>query len=177
MNLENLEALLLDRALGELPPEVAELLDEYLAQNPTAAQHAGTLDSTVNAARTAVAPSAVAPLPPLAVLRLRREQQAMRWRSRAWEFGRLAACLALGLVLGWAGRPVRTAPPMAELPVGVAVATLDPPAPAVSTPGFWSVSTLVAEQRARTSAAARRESRYELRWETPLKMPRVEEKL
>jgi len=36
---ENLETLLLDCALGELPPAVRELLDDYLTRNPGAEKH------------------------------------------------------------------------------------------------------------------------------------------
>jgi hypothetical protein len=67
MKIETLEALLIDRALGALSPDVAELLESYLIQNPDAAQQANGLASTVQLARTAVAgPNApTSPLPPL----------------------------------------------------------------------------------------------------------------
>ena len=40
MKTETLETLLIDRALGALSPEVAELLESHLIQNPDAVRHA-----------------------------------------------------------------------------------------------------------------------------------------
>ena len=58
MNQEILENLLIDRALGQLSPDVAALLDDYLAHNPAAAELATTLDDTV-----ALASNILKPLP------------------------------------------------------------------------------------------------------------------
>lgn len=54
MKIETLQALLVDRELGELPPEVTELLDAYLELTPAARQEREAMSSTVRAAREAV---------------------------------------------------------------------------------------------------------------------------
>lgn len=54
MKPESLNALVLDRELGELSPEAAELLDHYLAEQPESAAAARSLRGTVAATRAAV---------------------------------------------------------------------------------------------------------------------------
>ncbi|MBI5381085.1 MAG: hypothetical protein HZA31_04225 [Opitutae bacterium] len=173
MKTENLEALLLDRALGELRPEVAELLDEHLASRPELAAQAAALADTVQTARSAVAAPTPVNLPPLVVAPHRGELRSWPWRAQSWELTKLAACVALGLAVGWA---VRSGRPAAQ-PASSAVATVAAPSSASGTSGLWSKAALLAEHRLRAEAAARPGSRYELRWEAPLKTPRVEEKL
>jgi anti-sigma factor RsiW len=175
MKAETLETLLLDRALGELPPEVAELLDEHLAQNAAAAQQAETLAATLRLTRQAVAGPLEAPrrLPPWE--KLRRAQQRQRWRVRAWEATRLAACVALGLTLGWLGHAPRSAqtPMLAQTPVVAAPEVTT--APAETPVRFWSMARLSEAQRARLAPTAEPADRYRLQWDSPVKMPRVEE--
>lgn len=172
-----LETLLLDRALGELSPEVAELLDEYLTQNPDAARQAGAVCATAQLAREAVALPRAASVPPLANARWRQAARVQRWRRWRNEALRLAAAVALGLAVGGYGslthRTQVTAPPVA---IGSAPSTALAGA-GRSSPRIWSSAKLQAEQRARTApAAGLSDSRYRLRWDSPVKMPRVEEK-
>lgn len=47
MKLESLDALIIDRSLGELPEEVCELLDAYLSGNPEAAEEAEFLRGAI----------------------------------------------------------------------------------------------------------------------------------
>ena len=54
MNHEALENLLIDRALGHLPPEVEALLAEYLAASPGAARAAAELGEVVALATAAL---------------------------------------------------------------------------------------------------------------------------
>ena len=54
MNSEALENLLIDRALGQLSPEVETLLSEYLAATPNAAQAAAELSEVVALATAAM---------------------------------------------------------------------------------------------------------------------------
>jgi|SRR5678815_2652061 hypothetical protein len=78
MKTETLEALLIDRALGHLTPEMDELLAEHLAANPATARLAAELQETVTLAVAALKrplpvlklpPPAVAALPPRRVFR------------------------------------------------------------------------------------------------------------
>ncbi len=114
MKPENLETLLLDRALGELPPAVLELLEEHLARNPETAGQADTLTGTLQLARQAVALASEPPPSPWAIDRLRHAQQAWRWRGRRRTTLQLAACVGLGLTLGWYAHAPRSAPVLAQ---------------------------------------------------------------
>lgn len=180
MKPELLESLLLDRTLGELSPEVAALLNAHLAQNPAAARRATEFADTLSLARTITAAPIAAPRRPLDLARLREAHRAQHSVTRRFELLRLAACLALGLGLGWLAH---TPPSRAELAVASPAATpgLSSPAPApAAAPSarFWSVARLVAEERARSaSAAGHDDPRYELHWNSPTKVPRLEEKL
>jgi anti-sigma factor RsiW len=73
MNTESLEALLIDRALGQLSPEVEQLLAEYLASRPEAAHLAAELAETVALAASVLQqPAPRVTLPPQAVVSLPR---------------------------------------------------------------------------------------------------------
>lgn len=54
MKTETLQALLVDRELGELPPDVAELLNAYLEMTPAARQEQDAMSKTVRTARETV---------------------------------------------------------------------------------------------------------------------------
>ena len=178
MKPELLETLLLDRALGELAPEVAALLDAHLAQHPDAAHRATELAATLSLAHTATATPAAAPHRPLDVTRLRHTYRAQHSATRPFELLRLAACLALGLGLGWLAR---TPPPYVEIAAALphhAPLAAPAPTPAAESPtGFWSVARLVAEEQAQPGSNDRSESRYELRWTSPTKLPHLKDKL
>ncbi len=143
MKPETLDALLIDHSLGELTPEVEELLQAFLDSDPAAAGRLAVLDTTVGTARKAVAPR----LEPSAPTPFVRTGLGMRRKARLPfalpGFLRLAAGLAVGVVLGWlAGRgpgtPVRTfalARPAVVTPAG------DSGSPA----GFWSERRVLAE--------------------------------
>jgi hypothetical protein len=139
---EALEALLLDRSLGELSREASELLDLYLAAHPEASADAASCARTVASARAAVALPRLLPgeLPARRVPR-----PAMLWFPRLLP---LAACLTLGLFGGWwfAQRP---APPHAGLARGAAPSSLGRSAEKASaaTSSFWSAERLAARHR------------------------------
>jgi hypothetical protein len=181
MKPETLESLLLDQVMGELRPEVVDLLGTHLMHNPEAARQAAGLAATVQLARQAVALTPEMLRRPLAVERLHKVQTATRRRSVGWELTRLAACGMLGLILGWQGHIDRGRPADAMAPPG---GSLDLPA---GVPGpeqvpesrkeFWSLTNLEAAQRERQSGKSRPTSRYRLHWNSPIKMPQVEENL
>jgi anti-sigma factor RsiW len=176
MKTETLEALLLDHVLGELSPEVAELLETHLAHNPEAARQADGLASTVQLARQTMAVTQEAPRCSLSMERLRQAQMTHRRRAFIWELARLAACVALGLTLGWYGHTARKAT-AAATPVPPLVAAVGRTAVPESAKDFWSLANLEAAQRERQPVESRTTSRYRLHWDSPVKMPRVEENL
>jgi hypothetical protein len=164
-------------------PHVLELLEEYLTRNPAAARQADTLAATLQLARQAVALPPEIPQRPLEMDTFRRARQTWRWRGLTQEALRLAACAVLGLALGWYAHASRPAPVLAQTsrPEPAAVQTIPTEASsggAVAAPRFWSLAKLQAEQRSRPASASHQESRYQLQWDSPVKMPRVvEEKL
>ena len=54
MKPESLHALLIDRELGELPPETVELLEAWLAEHPESAAAAPSIRRTLETAGAAV---------------------------------------------------------------------------------------------------------------------------
>jgi anti-sigma factor RsiW len=176
MNPETLEPLLLDRALGELSPPVAALLEEHLARDPAAAQHAAGLAETMQLARRATAsPTQSQALRPAADLPwFRRAARQARWRGHLVGLAKLAACLVLGLVLGRALGPESSSSAQSR-PAALVAAPVTVAAPG-SHPKFWSLARHVPDQRAAVSRTGPAERNDQMLWASPFKMPRVEEK-
>jgi anti-sigma factor RsiW len=167
MERDLLEKLLIDRHLGELPPDAAALLDEYLALRPEAAANAGRIGATLDLAR-----DALGSLEPRAADSLPR----LRPSGRAGRIGRapagqhvpllrpvaLAACLVLAFLLG---RRMSLPPagvaerPPVEFAAGGGAAIAAPAGE------FWSV------RQWRETAAAQPSPRRTLNWSTPTAWP------
>jgi anti-sigma factor RsiW len=176
MRPESLEALLLDHALGQLSPEVAELLANHLARAPEAAKQADELASTLRMARQATALTLEAPRRPLALERLRRARVTNHRRAIIGELVRLAACVLLGLTLGWYSHIVRK-PTLAPTSVSLAAAKVAQPSSQEGARGFWSIANFEEAQRDRRAVESRTIRRYRLNWDSSLIMPHVEEDL
>lgn len=155
MKPESLEGLLIDRALGELSPEVSELLDVYLAANPAAAEQAAAWTETWRSAERATAFDVDARLQPLPKLKSR-GRNSWNWRVRRTELLRLAACLIIGVTAGWGLFATR-------------VERVQAPAVATQAPKFWSVNRLK-EIYSRPSARKHRPVRHRLVWGSPLRI-------
>jgi hypothetical protein len=100
MNPETLRALLIDRQLAELAPDVAQLLDAYLDAVPTARAEADALARTVDTAR-----ETVRRFPDLAPTS---EPEAESWITPVvyWlapRLARVAALVAVAALAGWLG--------------------------------------------------------------------------
>ena len=165
MKPENLETLLLERALGQLAPEVADLLATHLASDPAAAQRAAAFAATVALARAAVA------APPADAAAWRRVRRAGRWRAARVEAMKLAAGVAVGfgLALAWHVRGPAPAPERATNARAPAIE-------AQSTPAFWSTARLVAGARPDTERGAEESNRYQPHWLSPVKRPHAEDR-
>lgn len=175
MKSETLESLLIDRAIGELPSDVAELLTAYLAQDPRAAQRADEFVSTLQHARQTVAAPKKAILPPLALARF--DRVAVRpARKIVWlgEWMKLAACLVAGGLLGWSVHVLhweQKSTPTVKATADSHLARRDDLLERSSTTaGFWSIDALAAAH-ARNQPAPH----YRLHWTSPLAKPTVEE--
>lgn len=170
MKTADLEALLIDRSLGELPPGVEELLDAHLAHNPADAAAAREFTSTVRQAQSALPVATAGELPPIPAALLTRPAPASRPPVR--ELLKFAAVLALGLALGsqFHGRSPAPATSTAQTIAFAPVAAAPPRATAAGP--FWSLTRVEAE--ARHQAAAPATNRLPLHWTSPFKMPRLE---
>ncbi|HVP11498.1 MAG TPA: hypothetical protein VMV94_09965 [Phycisphaerae bacterium] len=103
MKPETLQRLLIDRHLGELPPDVTELVDAYAAMNATAAEARSSIQETLDLARRASAPTCMENLPALPPLTRR---PSLRTGLTGSHFGTwtraavLAATIVLTFLLG-----------------------------------------------------------------------------
>jgi hypothetical protein len=171
MDPETLERLMLDDALGVLSEDVRALVMDRVAASGAAAQ-AGAYRRTVEAARAALGPRRREALPPLPTARLRREAARLRRRRFTGRVAALAACLVLGLGIGYLAfsRAAATAP--AAVPVRVAQGgALVPAVPAAGSAGageFWSSRRLV--ERA---VAAGSQEAVRVTWVSPVQNPRI----
>ncbi|MBI4624122.1 MAG: hypothetical protein HY736_13015 [Verrucomicrobia bacterium] len=163
MKTEILETLLLDHALGALSPEVAALLEAHLAHDPAAARRAAELTETLRLARAAVAAPLEPPRKSLDVERLRQAQRHQRSSTRRTEILRLAACLLLGLGLGWLIRITPATEEHAARPIAVAPLPALTPEPPLH---FWSIARIA-------PGASEAENSRRLRWTSPAGVPRT----
>ena len=170
MKPESLEALLIDRSLGELTPEAAELLEERLARDPVAAQRARELETTLLWARKATAITLEAPARPLAPGRAAPPAFGLAWFRAGWADGlRLAACVVLGLAAGWWAHAERSAPTVASFPVPTQQREVRPGVGKEQGPTFWSMAYLREQQRDRPRAGRDRQDVYQIPWESIVK--------
>ena len=180
MKTELLESLLCDRALGELSPEVAALLDAYLGLDPDAARRAAELTDTLQLARAVMAAPAESPRRPLDIARLRHAERAQQPSTRRWQIFRLAACLALGLALGWLARTPQPRAKIARTPAAASSSTAQAPVaqpPADSPARLWSLARLAAEHAAAAPASVPRHEKHpRVSWPAAQKFPYTEEK-
>ena len=151
MKTETLEALLIDRALGHLTPEMDELLGEHLAANPGSARLAAELQETVTLAAAALQrPLPVLKLPPPGVAALP-PRRAFQPLALAASF---LAGIGLTLAAAWVAAPPRERP-LATAPIVVSVQPASGLAidPSVRALPFWS------KERALAVAAAKQSTR------------------
>ena len=171
---EILERLLIDRALGELSPDAEALLEDYLAREPEASEKAEEIARTVGAARCALAPSEEVDshaLPPLLLYG--------RWRF-LWRGGAraaaLAACLLIGVGVGlWFSQSRQVIETQVEIAWVVAAQQSgredSDGTEEANRSKIWSARRFyeAASRPARTKRAR-------LIWDSPTKMPRLEER-
>lgn len=112
MKRETLQSLLIDRSLGELDPETDELLEAYLAHDGAAAEEARRMICAVDVARRAVARPEPEFLPQARWLEDDPKSVSFEGRRRFFEqLLPLAACVVLGVGLGWVLRNTERSDP------------------------------------------------------------------
>jgi len=161
-----LERLIMDRSLGELPAETAALLEDYLEARPEASLLAQQVESTLRAARLAMAPSCLTSpdrLPPLRrVVRKAPAAFGRRWPSW-WRPISVAAAMVLAFLAG-----ARVSPRPVSVPLIVSYALM-PRHDADNTEGFWSL------RRADRSVASPARQ-LPVIWTNPTIWPRIGDK-
>lgn len=172
MKKESLDMLLVDRALGELSPEVAELLEEYFATHPNAAVSAHeveeVLDRVREFAQRDMAPRTEA-LPRHKWREVLRSAQVRIWFPRVVG---LAACLVVGVLIGGL-----TSQSPHKLSDGQGIPLIqesgeESRAAEPAAGGLWSKARLAKESLREPEA---RPARHRLFWDPRSQQPRVEE--
>lgn len=164
MDTETLERLLMDRALGGLTPDAADLLTAYLAHDAAATARAHEFDAAAAVARAVLRSGGGGALPPFPALRLHKLEEARRRLRIVRNVAGLAAALVLGLGIGaglWrggGGLPGRVQPQVAVVPETRPMALAG---------GFWSTERLIEHARQAKPANAAR-----LIWNSAVSVPR-----
>ncbi len=170
MDTKTIERLLIDRKLGELPPDAETLLDAYLDSHPEQTRIATDIDTTIEFARRALARSStgksIPAMPPMtpAVLPPRIARGPQRWRRWTHRLG-VAAAILVAFLLGDAAGPTHTGGP----PSDGHITKLSPKQAGAG--GFWSVERLQQSHRQRTSKSAKR-----IEWDGLFTQPRIGER-
>ena len=170
MDNETMERLLIDRRLGELPPDTQRLLDAYLQVSPADAAAIAEIDAVIDLAAQALQPKTVMgpeELPPLHLS----VSQASWARPLA-----LAASILLAFFLGtrWVQSPDAPMERNVQITDALSPASLKPQASSLVNTDFWSVARY-APTRGDRAPSQPTVSRVE--WTSPLVWPLVGESL
>jgi hypothetical protein len=167
--METLDRLLMDRALGALPPDVEALLDAYLEHDAAGAARAREFGAAAMAARRLLQQPLPTPLPPFPATSIRDVARAQTRVRALGHVASMAAVLVVGIGLGLVfphGRTLEAPGPRFTIVAPAPVITAEP------APGFWST--------ARLYASARRSSRTETApviWDSTTSLPRSGDQL
>jgi anti-sigma factor RsiW len=167
MDPDALDRLLMDRALGALPPDVATLVEAYVERDAAAAARARGFDTAASAARRVLKQDLVAPLPPFPAAQMQRLEQV----RRQVRYLRNTAALAAAIVLGFALGAVFLHGSHAALPSAPAVVSIQgirPSPPTTSAGGFWSSERLL-----HAAQAAKRTDSTSVIWDSAVSTPRL----
>lgn len=143
MNRDFLEALLMDRALNELPPETVKLLDAYLADHPEMQALDDSIQETVALGERAVHAELPTELPPFP-----KERMVSRRRFAGFNTANLwisvAASLLIGIGIGMFGMRWKDEPPQKHTGLMVSQVQSQPKSDGLeSAQAFWSSKTYI----------------------------------
>lgn len=171
MNPTILERLLIDRKLGELPPEAEALLEDYLQLNPEHRILAEGVERTLDAAGAVLGRAVDGrnwPLPPQPLLTTGLAAPGP-WRIAILTWSRraaVAAAIGLAFLLGNLTRSEPSSILALNKPRAVLPAHL-----ATEADGFWSLRRL----QQNTGAAVEVE-RQRIEWSAPVGIPKIGER-
>ncbi len=168
---ENLERLLIDREMNELPEDARSLLERYLEEHPEYRDEAVLTQETLGLARRTLRRAASAPSPLPEFPRLRPSAQS-GWRPLVLWPAICLFCLATGWLAGQkysanepASRPIAVNPGVEPIPEPVSIT----PAVAVAAkPGeeIWSIRRWTPQVSSDRKAVSRKSV---IEWEEPFK--------
>jgi len=144
----------MDRVAGELSPDMEELLEAHLQQNPAARKEAAEIGETLRLARLALASQPVVALP----------VPRPYWHVPKWAW-QMAACFVCGLLLGIFAMRGRNEP------VRVTASIPGNPMASITTPddsGIWSARRF----RAGLSPASVK-AENPIVWKSPVRRPEM----
>ena len=168
MNTETLDRLLMDRALGALPPDADALLAAYLDHDSASATRAQEFDAAAAAARRLFQQPASAGLPAFPALRIHKVEQARQRLRIVRHAAGLAAALVLGLGLGigFSSGGVQVSSEEAAT-VSHEPRWASAAAPGRPQPGFWSTQRLYHDAH-----EARRSESVRVIWDSAVSLPK-----
>jgi hypothetical protein len=168
---ENLERLLIDREMNELPEDARWLLERYLEERPEYRKEANSTRETLSLARRTLRQAAPAPAPLPEFPRLRPSAQH-RWKPFALWPAICLFCLTIGWLAGQKysmeepiSRPMAVVPAVESIPETVSVT---PPAAVAAEPEreIWSVRRWMPQVASDRKAVSRKSV---IEWEEPFK--------
>lgn len=165
MNAETLERLMLDRALGVLPPDCESLLAAYIEKDPQAAAAGREYAATVATARGALADAVPSKLPAFPAQRLTDAQRQYRTFKLARGVAGIAASLLIGFGIHAFFFSASPNDSSRSDPIMVAQATVRNDEP-TDAGGFWSAQRLYKRAEAAPQRPAKR-----LIWNSPVTVP------
>ncbi len=169
MKQESLEALPIHRSLGALSPEAAELLGDYLVAHPEAVIAAKEFEQTLDLARD-FATRDLAPVVPSVSASWRRAALAGQYRVWWPQIVALAACLTLGMLIGWGGRVFQSNSTHEARPPSQELARDEETRPLRSQ--LWSLSRIAEASRSQGTPATR--EKHRITFDSRSLKPRVE---
>ncbi|HKQ49332.1 MAG TPA: hypothetical protein VJZ71_14775 [Phycisphaerae bacterium] len=189
MDHETLERLLIDRQLGELPPDTQRLLEAYMQLSPADAGTSEEIHAVIDVASQALRaepPPTPEELPPLSLSAPQASSRRLDAASLKPQASRarplaLAASIVLAFLLGtrWVQQPDAPMDRKIQIADALSSSSLKPQAPSLVDAEFWSVARYAAN-RARPQSADRQSvgaDQTRIEWTSPLVWPQSGEKL
>jgi anti-sigma-K factor RskA len=150
MDMQKIEPLLMDYALGGTSPEVSALIEALQEKDTGVRTEVDQWRSVAALARQTAPAEAAVNVPVFPVRRLKRARRVARVRQAAVWCSALAACLVLGYLVGNAHGDRTKLATLAGQPAGVAtvssiaVNAMGESVPVAAVIDFWSPSRLIA---------------------------------
>ena len=142
MNKELIKRFLMDRALGELPPETIELLEAYLADHPEIQSLADEINETVTLGERAVHADLPIQLPAFQKERMLSRSRPTGWNT-AGRWISVAASLIIGFSIGISAKLIQDKPVQTNSGTFTNIQTQPVSGGLETARAFWSSKTYI----------------------------------